>query len=558
MTTSSPFVKLLRQLSSAQDEYRSGKFDISWDMCRGSLFFVFGQPNHAEYDDGSGTVLTGQDALTAILQNLPPHFEVSGWQKSLVRNPSLKCTVQDLQEPFTSLAGTYLEEEPRPSDAEESIVEDESGRLRPVGITLETFPILPVGQSLWTEASSSVVHLDVLIPKLPTSLIVLTGTNVRACAVVEQGLMLDALWVEPGGTHMGESAAMAIQNAQNVTLSGYRMESKDQIEALIMLWRSPVAFREMKSTWLDIERFVEDLQHDPFLDCVIAVDGPTKGYGFFTRGSLAMAYTSDDRKPTQDIDVLKSLLKQDGGKLSILRNAENMQKRDAVNEDTFHMYVEGEETGDHMDFLTELSPEVSPEETPVEPAYPAPESSATADEREHEFEENQESPATPLDNATSVEQGETSSASAASDSPAAQWGVREHDSENPSTPAWSWDASTGTDDSDTRADNTVEDDLQWSAPAPDNTPYPTETESISDVDFSQLKEDLVMIAVHWLGEDHVTNIAQSIRTCRETLEDFTQLVDMLKDSANPPFDQHVMRSMAREMHRYIAEYLSGI
>ncbi len=550
MTTSSPFVKLLRQLSSAQDEYRSGKFDITWDEGRGSLFFVFGQPNHAEYDDGSGTVLTGQEALTAILQHLPPRFEVSGWQKSLVRNPSLKCTVQDLQEPFTSLAGTYLEEEPRPSEMEEGIVEDESGRLRPVGITLETFPILPVGQSLWTEASSSVVHLDVLIPKLPTSLIVLTGTNVRACAVVEQGLMLDALWVEPGGTHMGESAAMAIQNAQNVTLSGYRMESKEQIEALIMLWRSPVAFREMKSTWIDIERFVEDLQHDPLLDCVIAIDGPTKGYGFFTRGSLAMAYTSEDRKPTQDIDVLKSLLRQDGGKLSILRSAENMQERAAADEEMFHMYVDGEAAGIHTDLLTAEGSASAPEQE-------APEGEDTSAAHAG----GQEVPA--QEDASPASQDETSASGPEgvqdqNEASASQWGIRESPSADASAPAWNWDAASTAESSDAIADNTVEDDLQWSAPAPDNTPYPTESDSSDEVDFSQLKEDLVMIAVHWLGEDHIANIAQSIRTCRETLEDFTQLVDMLKDEPNPPFDQHVMRSMAREMHRYIAEYLSGI
>ncbi len=557
MTTSSPFVKLLRQLSSAQDEYRSGKFDITWDGGRGSLFFVFGQPNHAEYDDGSGEVLTGQEALTAILQHLPSRFEVGGWQKTLVRNPSLKCTVQDLQEPFTSLAGTYLEEEPHPTELEEGIVEDESGRLRPVGITLETFPILPVGQSLWTEASSSVVHLDVLIPKLPTSLIVLTGTNVRACAVVEQGLMLDALWVEPGGTHMGESAAMAIQNAQNVTLSGYRMESKEQIEALIMLWRSPVAFREMKSTWIDIERFVEDLQHDPLLDCVIAVDGPTKGYGFFTRGSLAMAYTSDDRKPTQDIDVLKSLLKQDGGKLSILRSAENMQEHDTAGEDSFHMYVEGDEPGNHTDLLSGESSSGSTATLPAEAAFPSPEDAQTADTNQHEYEERMDTAAPTQEPAAPAEPENVSQEAAeSSEQSASQWGIREPANEEAAAPSWNWEVPAG--DSDATADNAVQDDLQWSAPAPDNTPYPTESESGEDVDFSQLKEDLVMIAVHWLGEDHIANIAQSIRTCRETLEDFTQLVDMLKEEPNPPFDQHVMRSMAREMHRYIAEYLSGI
>ena len=77
MATAAPFVKLLRQLSSAKDEYRSGALDITWDGSKATLFFVFGQPNHATYESEGETTLEGPDALAALLHNLPQNILVN-------------------------------------------------------------------------------------------------------------------------------------------------------------------------------------------------------------------------------------------------------------------------------------------------------------------------------------------------------------------------------------------------------------------------------------------------------------------------------------------------
>src|ERR1035437_3085844 len=98
MATAAPFVKLLRQLSNAKDEYRSGALDITWDGGKASLYLVFGQPNHATYESDDGKTLEGQDAIAALLHNLPRKFTVEPWRKAVSRDETLKMSLDELME----------------------------------------------------------------------------------------------------------------------------------------------------------------------------------------------------------------------------------------------------------------------------------------------------------------------------------------------------------------------------------------------------------------------------------------------------------------------------
>jgi len=81
MATAAPFVKLLRQLATAKDDYRTGALDITWDGGKATLFLVFGQPNHAVFDNAGGQHLEGTEALAALVYQLPPLFQLSPWRK---------------------------------------------------------------------------------------------------------------------------------------------------------------------------------------------------------------------------------------------------------------------------------------------------------------------------------------------------------------------------------------------------------------------------------------------------------------------------------------------
>ncbi len=340
MATAAPFVKLLRQLSSAKDEYRSGALDITWEGVKATLFFVFGQPNHATYEVEGEDTLEGQEALAALLHNLPRKFTVANWRKAVVRNETLKMTVDELMEPFAQLAGaTAAEAEPAAEEAGGGGIAGAdigTGFSAEFEFRLDDFPLLPLGESMWTDAAVNVVHLDLLIPKLPTSLIVLTAPNLRAAALTLAGQLIDAVWIDDHDRAAGEGAAMALMGAREGTVSCYRIDIPQLAEALTMLWRCPPRHREISTKWLDIEEFLGSLINER-RDCVVRVDGATTAIGFFMGGAFIAAYTSEDRIPTPSMDGLRELLKGEGT-VTVLERAGD-RAASGPGEDAFHAYV---------------------------------------------------------------------------------------------------------------------------------------------------------------------------------------------------------------------------
>ena len=220
MATAASFVKLLRQLAEAKDDYLTGALDISWDGGKATLFLVFGQPNHAVLETFGGERLEGPDALTALTRQLPPRFQLSAWRKEVVRAETLTCTLDELMAPFAQRAGAGVAGAGDPGGHRHR----RRAALGEPDFGLADFPLLPLGPSLWAEASAGVVHLDVLVPSLPDALVVLTGPRLRAAAVVVRQQLIDAVWVDEEERTMGEAAAMALMGARQGTVSGYRLE----------------------------------------------------------------------------------------------------------------------------------------------------------------------------------------------------------------------------------------------------------------------------------------------------------------------------------------------
>lgn len=500
MATAASFVKLLRQLFDAKDDYRSGALDISWDGGRATLYVVFGQPNHAVYHNADGERLEGPEALSALIHHLPGRFKVAAWRKEVVREESLTMSMEELVEPFAQLAGTPS---PFAEAAEDPLLDNASAAIDddrgPVLVRLETFPMLPVGQSLWSDASARVVHLDVLAPKLPTSLIVLTGTTVRAAAVVVQGSVIDAVWVDEREAAAGESAAIAMMGARDGTISGYRLENATIAEAITMLWRCPVAHSNLELEWLDGKRLINALEND-HLDRVISIDtAQGQAIGLFMGGRFVGGYTDAERQPSLSLEPLQRLLAVGTGRLTIRQRAADQAPRHLQDEGTYHLSVD------------------APTTPPGPAAGPAVVESFTPEELEAA---SRERPTGAVAEAAAWLRGAQGSEAAVA--------------EGPSAVATAKSASTFSSGAQGMVDAAAR-----------------------ELDFESIKADLIEIGVRWLGAEDAAPVTVSLQGARHRVDDIVATIEIVRGTNVPGHDASVVRAMAREMHYHAAEALSG-
>jgi len=338
MAAAAPFVKLLRQLSQAEDDYRSGALDITWDEGRATIYVVFGQPNHALYQQNGEEELEGPEAISALVHHLPKRFKVAPWRREVVRTESVHMSMAELMEPFAQLEGGRATPPPRrEADPSPAAALDDNEHRVPFG--LQDFPLLPVGESLWADGSAAIVHLDQLLPQLPDCLVVLTGARLRAAAIVVRGSIIDAVWVDDEDQASGETAAMALIGAREGRISGYRLEDASIAEALTLLWRCPYAYESMPLEWLDPGRFLAHVSSLPG-DRVVSINS-SKGFGvgLFFGGRFVGAYTHQRRTPSRDLEVLAELLDAEEGTVSLQQRAGDQLSTAMADEQLFHVRV---------------------------------------------------------------------------------------------------------------------------------------------------------------------------------------------------------------------------
>lgn len=562
MAAAAPFVKLLRQLSGARDDYRTGAFDITWEGGKASLFFVFGQPNHAVLDTGEGRHLEGQEALAGLVGDLPRQFQISPWRKEVVRTETLQCSLDDLMEPFAQLAGSASPAPP----ASDGAAPAATASGPEVDFGLEDFPLLPLGTTLWADAAASVVHLDVLVPSLPDALVVLTGSHLRAAGIVSHQRMVDAVWVDDETRCSGEQAIMNMMAAGQGTISGYRLETTGFTEALPMLWRHPVAHRALPLAWIDPSGFTEDLENRR-RDVAIIVTGPeTHGVALWVDGALLAVYSERERQPTASRERLLDLLRTPGARLTLRQPADG-ERPGNLPETSFHAFVAPVMAGTaaEPDGSTALAASPPPLDVPpaVEPGPP----DAPGEDGEEMAESASGAAGTePLGAPTAVD-----AASRAGDAPSRDG----EDEEEDDVPRWtsaaslSWtedavsSASPGSAETtpDEGAGGAVRDDSgEPSAPSPPaDEPRGWEAEDEAEgTDFDGVKKDLTQILTLWLGSESAAAASELIERTRPTVGDIMTTIDAIAALPLPGHEPSVIQAMAREMRFHAAEYLSGV
>ena len=548
MATAAPFVKLLRQLAEAKDDYLTGALDISWDGGKATLFLVFGQPNHAVLETLGGDRLEGQEAVAALVRQLPPRFQLSAWRKEVVRTETLTCSIEELMAPFAQRAGAAAPERVAPEGA------DAAGAAADPDFGLADFPLLPLGPSLWADASASVVHLDVLLPTLPDALVVLTGPKLRAAGVVVREQLIDAVWVDEEVRSVGEAAAMALMGARQGTVSGYRLETPGLAEALTMLWRCPPVYREMPAAWVNAGSLLADLAGRR-RDSAIVVTGGVHGVALVAGGELVGVFTESERQPLASIERLEGLLRAPGARIT-LRQSPEAPVADRLPETAYHTFVappataaaplgravagasastRGADpadpgtpgTGWTRSAAVPLPPAAEPAPRTRVPPPPGPGAALPS--------------VPPLGVSAGTGEPERSPAPADDPQPAADPRATWDRIPSPDPPAGeAWGGSAPAADPATRAPL---DDLE----VPPDKP-----------DVEAVKLDLIQIGALWLGTDGVAPIAEMIRRTRSSIEDVMSTIEAIKQADLPGQEQSVVLAMTREMQFHAAEYLSGL
>lgn len=501
MAIAAPHVKLLRQLAKAKDDYMSGAFDIAWDGGFATIFMVFGQPSHAVYDAG-GARRTGEDALDALLRDLPRQFDVSDWRRAMAPQETLNVSVDDITEPLAELVGEHTQVR----DTDDTYAwlggYDDSPDL---GFDVDTFPLLPAGRALWDEGPAETIGLGDRLAGLKTALIVFTGPRLHAAGVVRDGDLIDAVWVDSADHARGETAAMALLGAREGTVAGYELDGTDVAEAIPMLWRLPRA-DAIDSTWVDAPVLVASLIDDQD-DHVLLIEGPEHAVGLFTGGAVVAAYTSRDPVPVRSTEQLVEMIQEPGTTLRVLQRRSTAQPR-RVSAQPPAPPLPLSPPGDAWDSVTTTTEPPAWYTEPAPPAGPDEHADGTAPRR-----------------APDLVFLETPSL--AIESPPREM-----------SPA---------------PDPVAEDRTFASAPIEE----PAAPVSADWVDYDDVRRELVTIAEAWLGKDDAAPVNEVVLATQPVVDDFITTIEKVRRMTVAGHDATQIQTMAREMHVHAAERLCG-
>lgn len=541
MAIAAPHVKLLRQLAKAKDDYLSGAFDIDWDGGSATIFMVFGQPSHATYES-SGTKLSGEAALDALLHTLPSQFTVGDWRRVMSPQDTLSMSVDEITEPIAELVGGHGEVADR-DDGATSWMEgfDDSPDL---GFDVDSFPLLPSGEVLWPATPAQDAGLRERIGTLDSALVVLSGPRLRGAGVVRDGDLIDAVWVDSADHARGETAAMALLGARDGTISVYALDSIDVAEAIPMLWRLPRG-EPIATAWVDASALVTSLEQDRE-DHALLIEGPLRAVGLFSGGKPLAVYTSPSPVPVTSTDQLLDAMRRPGTTLRVLqrksRNPHHAHpEATADTAVTPAAPVTSEEPEDRYDPFDAFAFQ----DTPTAPLE-QPEIAATGG---WEREVDSESTSAHDHDAETPANGEYDPAEEFATHGAydSATGFATHDAYEPATEFATHDAY----DADTTfATGTAFAQEPGIAPSAGvGTP--------SWVNYDEVRAELVAIGVAWLGEDAAAPVTECILGTKSAVEDFITTIETIRRMTIRGHDSTAVYTMTREMQVHAAERLCG-
>lgn len=322
---------MLRALSAAGDRERTGALDVEWSGTRASLFFVFGQANHAELEGPDGRKLVGNDALSALVQELPETFRVAPWRRTQVTSDTLRCTSEELMFLFRR----------QPADADDGVARKSKGtskRKPAVSVPapdppcpapgpdtfpsapfdLSGFPLLPLGGTLFSDHAGSVDGLDKAVPHLPDCLIMLTAPGARGAVLVAGGAIVDAVWVDDAAWLVGVDAARAVFGAREGNVAAHSLDDPRLVAATPILWQAPRVCAAVPGRSVNVERFVAGVRAAGSSCAVLVAESADPGVALFSEGALVAVYTANKQTPVSTKAAFGRLLRAHDAQVTLL------------------------------------------------------------------------------------------------------------------------------------------------------------------------------------------------------------------------------------------------
>jgi hypothetical protein len=415
----------------------------------------------------------------------------------------------------------------------------------PVG--LNGFPLLPLGQALWSDDITNVVNLEAVVPHLPDSLLVLQGPTCQAAALISGGAIVDAIWVNGTGGLLGQDAARALISSTEGTLTSHRVADPRLVTALPMLWRAPRIGAGLPSAWMNAFDVMAEVR-DSRRSCGLVVDSADSGAALFEAGELIAVYSAADRRPSTSTGTLRELLLSPGAVVTLISHpardtADTEASGEVAEADAVVAEPSTEETPVDTVTAEETDGQAGAEDTPVEEVAAQTDVEAMATQTEAQAVVT-ETDVEPVADDSDVE-------------PAAEdTGVEEADAEDVSVESVAGRVASGPAVFIIEADEDVVEptEMDW-----------VETREAQefvaarlDIDVDALRSELAAIAVAWLGADAAEPVLQAIAVTRPGVDDFVSTIAAIAAMSIPGHENAVVRAMAREMHYRATEVLTGV
>ncbi|MBJ7593379.1 MAG: hypothetical protein JF886_00715 [Candidatus Dormibacteraeota bacterium] len=631
MATTSSHITMLREISAAGDRERTGALDIEWEGAHATVFFMFGHPSHVVFETTDDRKLAGEAALNAILDELPTEFRVAPWRRAMVTDDTLHCSAEDLMGLFQRRQAvpdtngpTTDPASPAVAPVAETFAPAAVPAAQPPGPPLMTsqlpfglsdFPLLPLATALWTDAAANVVNLEAALPRLPDSLLVLSGPTCKGAALIAGGKVTDAVWVNGATGQVGDQAAHSLLTSLEGTLTAYRIADVRLMAALPMLWRSQRLGSGLPAGWLHTDDVVAEVRTSG-RSCGLLVVSADPGVALFDAGELVAVYTESQQWPVTSMTALRNLLHGSEARVSVIGDIAGVSSAPdtaeapapepdaAVTEgtdgpphsaETITILPTGytsasvvDEAGAAGDQGDDSGPVATAETAPPEPASdagPAPTRGRGRKGRARAGGRNADAASLPT-----IAAADTGAAVGIADvavvEPATN-GVEPHVEESPdASPQADIEAAAAPEadappvfqvlETPADADLSIADmhfepavftiaDLSESSNAHANGMADVEAREATefvparlDIDVDALRAELTDIATVWLGENDAAPVAEAIGAARPGVDDFVSAIAAISSMEIPGHESAVVRAMAREMHYRATEVLTGV
>jgi hypothetical protein len=445
----------------------------------------------------------------------------------------------------------------------------------------DDFPCLPLGAALWSDEIANVSNLKAVVPRMPNSLLVLTGAAARAAAVVTDGTIVDAVWVSAHEGLVGDDAAHALMKSDTGTLTAYVSEDARLASVLPMLWRWPRLGPSLPAAWLHTDDLVAEMRTSG-RTCALLVASADPGVALFRSGSLVGAFTTAHPWPGKSIAALWNLLHSPGARVTVIGDAGPAATAEPTDDEP--QAVTARRRPSRVTAARRAAAATAAEELATTPIVEEPAAVTAVEEpaaapivEEPTAAMAVEEPEATADHEPSVGEGidEPSAPEAGGETTAeldADAGV--------STPALVADGTPQAVSDDLLIAEVTESDAEVDEPLiaafgehsddAEAAIEPTDMERVEareagefvaprlDIDVDALRAELIGIAVTWLGADDAALVVSAIRSARAGVDDFVSTIAAIGAMEIPGHERAVVRAMGREMHFRASEVLCGI